>query len=76
MHDEVPRSKRAMMDQAQRRCLLVNHIRFGQAALHRLASPQEFDRIITDSPPNPEHREVLERAALTLTLSDKKANEP
>lgn len=76
MDDEVLRSKRAMMDQAQRRCLLVNHSRFGQAALHRLASLQEFDHIITDSPPSSEHREVLERAGLTLTLSDRKANEP
>ncbi len=73
MDDEVLRSKRAMMNQAQRHCLLVNHSRFGQAALHCLASLQEFDHIITDSPPSPEHREVLEPAG--LTLSNRKANE-
>ena len=72
MDEDVLRSKRAMMDQAQRRCLLVSHSRFGQAALHRLAGLHEFDHIITDSAPAPEHRDALDQAGLTLTITDGK----
>lgn len=70
MDDSVVRTKRAMMAQAQTCCLLVNHARFGQAALHRLAALSEFDHIITDNPPAPEARDALSDAGLVLTISD------
>ena len=69
MDDGVVRAKRAMIEQSKRRCLLVNHIRFGHAALYRLAALSEFDDIITDAVPDGEAIACLERAGITLTIS-------
>ncbi|WP_412535215.1 DeoR/GlpR family DNA-binding transcription regulator [Mesorhizobium sp. BAC0120] len=69
MDDAVVRAKRAMMAAAGRSCLLVNHQRFGRSALHVLADLSEFDAIITDDFPVPEHRTALDRAAITLTVA-------
>ncbi|MCC1481107.1 DeoR/GlpR family DNA-binding transcription regulator [Roseibaca sp. Y0-43] len=71
MDDAVVRAKRAMMDASAMRCLLVNHTRFGHAALHRLAALAEFDHIITDTAPDAQARAALARAGLTLTLADR-----
>ncbi|HIC66555.1 MAG: DeoR/GlpR family DNA-binding transcription regulator [Paracoccus sp. (in: a-proteobacteria)] len=70
MSDAVVGAKRAMMDAAQRRVLLVNHARFGRSALHELAGLAEFDAIITDAPPAPEDRAAIDRAGLTLTIAE------
>ncbi|MDD7970947.1 DeoR/GlpR family DNA-binding transcription regulator [Roseinatronobacter alkalisoli] len=69
MNDAVIRAKRAMMDAAQHRCLLVNQTRFGRTALHRLAGLSEFDTVITDSPPDDETMTVLARAGISLTFA-------
>lgn len=69
MDETVVGAKRAMMAQAARRCLLVNHARFGHAALHRLAGLAEFDHIITDRQPEPDARAELEAAGLELLLA-------
>jgi DeoR/GlpR family transcriptional regulator of sugar metabolism len=69
MDDAVVRAKRAMMAAADRRCLLVNHRRFGQSALHALADLAEFDTIITDAPPAAPAQDALRAAGLTLTLA-------
>lgn len=70
MDDPVLRAKRAMMDSAARRCLIVNHSRFGRAALHRLAGLEEFDHIVTDAPPALAARAALDKAGLTLTIAE------
>ncbi|SMC82870.1 transcriptional regulator, DeoR family [Primorskyibacter flagellatus] len=70
MDETVVRAKRAMMDQGASCALLVNHTRFGRAALHRLAMLSEFDHIITDTAPATETCAALRDAGLTLTLSD------
>lgn len=70
MDDTVVRAKRVMMEQSAMRVLLVNHARFGRAALHRLARLSEFDHIITDTSPDPEALTTLRQAGLTLTLAD------
>lgn len=69
MDDAVVRAKRAMMDSSRRRYLIVNHVRFGHTALHKLADLAEFGSIITDQPPTPEAVEALEAAGLTLTIA-------
>lgn len=69
MDETVVRAKAAMMAHAKTRCLLVNHRRFGQAALYKLADLASFDHIITDQAPSPEARAALDCAALTLTLA-------
>lgn len=75
MDDTVVRAKRAMMAQATTRCLLVNHTRFGHAALHRLAGLAEFDHIITDSAPAPDVRAALRDAGLPLTVAEDERTE-
>jgi DeoR/GlpR family transcriptional regulator of sugar metabolism len=69
MDDTVVRSKRAMMEASARACLIVNHLRFGHAALHKVADLSEFDHIITDRPPAPDAMAKLDDAGLTLTLA-------
>lgn len=71
MDDGVVRAKRAMMEASEIRCLLVNHTRFGHAALHRLAGLAEFDYIITDTAPDTQANAAIARAGLTLTLADR-----
>lgn len=73
MDDAVVRAKRAMMGSARRRCLIVNHLRFGHTALHKLADLAEFDNIITDHSPAPDAMAALETAGLTLTIAQKSA---
>jgi len=70
MDETVVRAKRAMMAAAGRRCLVVNHARFGHTALHKLADLAEFDHIITDSAPGAASRAALDAAGLTLTLAN------
>ena len=74
MDDDVVRAKRAMIKQATRRCLLINHTRFGNAALYRLASLSEFDDIITDALPDEKTMAELNRAGLTLTISEQETD--
>ncbi|MFW2543724.1 DeoR/GlpR family DNA-binding transcription regulator [Primorskyibacter sp. 2E107] len=69
MEGDVVQSKRRMMDQATARVLVVNHSRFGQAALYRLAGLDEFDHIITDAAPSAEARAALEAAGVPLTIA-------
>ena len=69
MDEAVTRAKRAMMDAAERRCLLIGHTRFGKTALHALAGLDEFDSILTDGPPDPTARGALDAAGLPLTIA-------
>jgi DeoR/GlpR family transcriptional regulator of sugar metabolism len=72
MDDTVVRAKRAMMSACGRNVLIVNHLRFGHAALHKLADLSEFDAIITDAPPAPEAMAELDLAGLSLTFAPPK----
>lgn len=69
MDDSVVRTKRAMIAAASRTCLLINHARFGQTALHVLADLTDFDSIITDATPAPEDVAALERANIAVTIA-------
>lgn len=69
MDDTVVRAKRAMMAAAERRCLLVNHQRFGRSALHLLAELADFDTIITDAAPAPQELVALDRAGIAITVA-------
>ncbi|WP_425101111.1 DeoR/GlpR family DNA-binding transcription regulator [Tropicibacter sp. S64] len=69
MDDSVVQSKRRMMDQATMRVLVVNHTRFGQAALYRLAALDEFDHIITDALPAEDARKALDAKGIALTIA-------
>lgn len=69
MDDEVVRAKRAMMDAADQRCLLINHKRFGHSALHALAGLAEFNHIITDESPPSDQLARLSAAGIVLTIA-------
>jgi len=70
MDDMVVSAKRAMMAAARRRCLLVNHTRFGHTALYKLADLSEFDHIITDQAPPPEQVNVFRESGLPLIIAN------
>ncbi|MGB3401098.1 MAG: DeoR/GlpR family DNA-binding transcription regulator, partial [Microcoleaceae cyanobacterium] len=76
MDDSVVRAKRAMMEQAAKCCLLVNHTRFGHAALHRLAKLDEFANIITDQTPDADAIAEFQRAGLNLTIAAREEGTP
>ncbi len=69
MDEAAVRAKRAMIAAADRAVLLVNHARFGHAALHSLAELSEFDAIITDAAPAAGARAALDRAGIRLILA-------
>lgn len=69
MDDDVIRSKRAMMANAARRCLLVNHKRFNHTALHAFADVGAFELVITDSDPPVDAREALKAAGVPLCVA-------
>jgi len=71
MDEQVVRAKRLMMDKARIRCLVVNHARFGHAALYRLGALAEFDHIITDDQPDARTAKTFRDAGLTLTIARK-----
>lgn len=69
MDDNVVRTKRAMIASATRTCLLVNHQRIGHTALHVMADLADFDAVITDSAPQADILEQLNRDGVALTIA-------
>ncbi|OLP57708.1 DeoR family transcriptional regulator [Xaviernesmea oryzae] len=69
MDEAVVRAKRAMMGAARRRCLLVNHRRFGRTALHRLAGVDAFEAVITDRTPPEDVAQALAEAGVALRVA-------
>lgn len=72
MDEEVVRAKRAMMASSEQSCLLVNHLRFGHAALHKLADLNEFSSIITDHLPEQDSFDAMTAVGLPLTIAPPK----
>ena len=50
MDDDVVRAKRAMMASGARKCLLINHLRFGRSAPHVLAGLDDSMRSSLTTP--------------------------
>ncbi len=69
LDDDVVRTNRAGMDTATQYCLLINHGRFGQSALHLLGDLREFATIITDTALDAEETAALDQAGITLTTA-------
>jgi len=66
---EIVLVKRAMMDSASRRMLLVDHSKLASVALHRFASLSEFDLVITDDGASTEQIEDLVSHSVAFELA-------
>ena len=65
---EVVQAKRLKMAAATRRYLLVNGAKFGKPALHFLSDLADFDMVLTETPPKPDHIAELEEAGVHLQV--------
>ncbi|MBR9891362.1 DeoR/GlpR transcriptional regulator [bacterium] len=69
MDDDITGVKRGMMDAAAQSVLLVNHLRFGQTALHVLAEYAEFAAVVTDAEPSQDERARIGTAGAALLVA-------
>ncbi|MBF0859761.1 DeoR/GlpR transcriptional regulator [Gluconobacter sp. LMG 31484] len=67
--EEIVRAKRALMDTADCRVLLVDSRKFDTSAMSRLAMLSEFDVVITDDGIDPDYAEMLRDAGVTLRIA-------
>jgi DeoR/GlpR family transcriptional regulator of sugar metabolism len=63
-------TKRAMLEVAGRRVLLVDHSKLGRPALHRVADLDLFERIVTDDGATPEALRALAEHRIATTVAD------
>lgn len=66
---ETVDTKRAMLDSAATRLLIVDHTKFQRRALHALAPLTEFDHVIVDWNTPDEHVDRLRRAGVAVTVA-------
>jgi DeoR/GlpR family transcriptional regulator of sugar metabolism len=68
--EEVVKTKRMLMNAADRKVLLIDSSKFGKASLIKLASLTEFDQVITDSNLDPATVDALRKGGVNLTVVD------
>ncbi len=61
--------KRAMMQASTTRYLLIDHLKLGRVALHRVAPLKDFDLVITDEGADPEVLREWENAGITYEIA-------
>ena len=66
--EEVVKTKRALMEAADRRVLLIDSSKFGKTALIKLAALNEFDLVITDSGIPPADADTLRQNGVQLRI--------
>ncbi|MFB2552775.1 DeoR/GlpR family DNA-binding transcription regulator [Ensifer soli] len=67
---EMVETKRAMVESAARRILLMDHTKFGRRALHRFAALSEFDVVIVDEDTDIADLSRLRAAGVTVVVAD------
>ncbi|MER3438284.1 MAG: DeoR family transcriptional regulator [Chloroflexota bacterium] len=70
---EIVAVKRAMLNVATRKILLVDHHKLGKVALHRLASLREFDLVIVDDGAREEDIRALKEARVAVAIAPMRA---
>lgn len=66
--EEVVKTKRALMESAEKRVLLIDSSKFSKTALIKLATLHEFDLVITDSGIAPSEAESLRQSGVQLRI--------
>lgn len=66
---ETVQLKRAFMQSAGKKILLVDHAKFSQRALHRLAPITDFDLVIVDEGADPETLEDLRARGVSVEIA-------
>jgi DeoR/GlpR family transcriptional regulator of sugar metabolism len=66
--EEVVKTKRALMEAADKRILLIDSSKFGKTALIKLAALSEFDLVMTDSGIAASDAEALRKAGVELRV--------
>lgn len=69
-HPDTVEIKRAMLDSAARKVLLVDHTKFTRRALHAFASVAEFDLVITDAATPRETVDLVRAAGTEVLVAD------
>ncbi|MEP0503582.1 MAG: DeoR/GlpR family DNA-binding transcription regulator [Paracoccaceae bacterium] len=72
MDEAVMRTKRAMMAASSKSFLLVNHTRMDAQALHRFATLDEFEAVISDAAPADAVTQTLVNAGVSLEIAEVK----
>jgi DeoR/GlpR family transcriptional regulator of sugar metabolism len=62
-------TKRAMIGQANRRVLLLDHSKIGQRALYRLCDIKEFDHMVVDSGTSADDIRMIEEQGVKVTVA-------
>ena len=65
---EIVKTKRAIMEAARRRYLLVDHTKFERTALNLLADLTSFDAVVTGETPSVAARNALSQAGVMLEV--------
>ena len=61
--------KRAMLERADRRCLMLDHAKFDQRLLEVVAPLSDLDELLTDAPPPPKLGAALKRAGVEVLVA-------
>ncbi|WP_027588107.1 DeoR/GlpR family DNA-binding transcription regulator [Acidipropionibacterium thoenii] len=68
-YQEVVEVKRAMLDAAETKVLLLDHTKFNRRALFKFADLQEFDHVVVDSKTSPEVLRHLEETGVQVRVA-------
>ncbi|MDN6658051.1 MAG: DeoR/GlpR family DNA-binding transcription regulator [Acidipropionibacterium jensenii] len=68
-YQEVVEVKRAMLDSAETRVLLLDHTKFNRRALFKFADLQEFDHVVVDDKSSPEMLSHLRETGVQVSVA-------
>lgn len=66
--------KRAFMDSAELRVLLIDHSKFARRAIHRICDLTDFDVVVVDAGIDPEENRRLDDAGVNVLVADEEVH--